>query len=116
MRVGIVGSRNPGNLTVEKIMDYVPDECNEVISGGAQGVDKLAEEFARLHGFKLRVLRPHYHLAGKRAPLLRNELIVNMSDFVVVFWDMKSKGTMYTLNYCIITKTPYRLVDLRDLK
>ena len=43
MRVGIVGSRNVGNLDIEK---FLPEEIGEIVSGGARGVDTLAREYA----------------------------------------------------------------------
>ena len=45
MRVAIIGSRN---LTVD-ISKYIPDGTTESISGGAKGIDTLAEKYADEH-------------------------------------------------------------------
>ena len=44
MKIGIVGSRN---LVVSNLDEYVLEECTEIISGGAIGVDKCAADYAK---------------------------------------------------------------------
>ena len=43
MKVAIIGSRN---LTVDKLQDYIPTETEEIVSGGARGIDSCAKEYA----------------------------------------------------------------------
>ena len=99
MRVAVVGSRKAGNLTVQDVIDQLPENTSELVSGGAIGVDRLAEQAAERLKLPIRVFLPEYSRLGKRAPLLRNEQIVHYADFVLAFWDYQSRGTAYTLDY-----------------
>lgn len=97
MKIAIVGSRNCGMLTVEKIISNIPNECTEIISGGAIGVDTMAGEAARRLNIKLTEIRPNYAVFGRVAPIVRNRTIVEMCDMVLAFWDYKSNGTRNAL-------------------
>ena len=48
MKIAIVGSRD---VTVSDIGRYISN-AKEIVSGGAVGVDKCAEEYARENGIK----------------------------------------------------------------
>ena len=41
---------------------------------------------------------PEWNKYGKRAGLMRNDIIVSMADCVVAFWDGVSRGTKYTID------------------
>ena len=69
-----------------------------ILSGGAKGIDTLAEEFADKTRLSKIILRPKYKIYGKGAPIKRNEELVKMADKILVVWDGKSKGTDYTRN------------------
>lgn len=93
MKVAIVGSRNYS--TLERVYEYVnglPDGTI-VISGGARGVDRAAEDAARSRGLKVISFRPDWKKYGKSAGFIRNKTIVDAADRVVAFWDLTSKGT-----------------------
>ena len=81
--------------------------------GGEEGlrVDS-PEEAARLLHLPIRVLRPDYQTYGRMAPLLRDNQIVQQADLVLAFWDGHSPGTAYTLNQCVQTQTPFRIIHL----
>ena len=96
MKLLIVGSRS---ITDFDLSPYVPAEVDTIISGGANGVDSLAEQYADLHRLSKYILRPRYDLYGRVAPLKRNEQMVDMADAVLVVWDGISKGAKYTLRY-----------------
>ncbi len=70
-----------------------------IISGGANGVDMLAEQYADKHRLSKMIMRPQYDRYGKAAPLKRNEQMVDMADEILVIWDGISKGTAYTVKY-----------------
>ena len=96
MKLAIIGSRN---CTSVNIAQYITERPTVVISGGARGVDTLAAEYAHREGIELQEYLPDYkkHLRG--APIRRNEEMVKACDKVLAFWDMKSKGTKYTIEY-----------------
>jgi len=97
VRVAIIGSRKCGSLTVEQIIAHLPSECDEIISGGAVGVDRLAREAARRMGIPLTEYLPDYHTFGPKAPLIRNQKIAEQADLILAFWDYESNGTRYTI-------------------
>ena len=96
MKLLIVGSRS---ITDFNLSPYVSAEVDTVISGGADGIDRLAEQYADFHRLSKYILRPHYELYGRAAPLKRNEEMVDIADAVLIIWDGRSKGTQYTLKY-----------------
>ena len=70
------------------------------MSGGARGVDTSAREYAKASGIKLTEFSPEYDKYGKSAPLNRNITIIENSDLVLAFWDGKSRGTKFVIDYC----------------
>lgn len=96
MKVAVIGSRSINNIDVGK---RIPPDVTLIISGGAIGVDTLAEEYADKKGIKKLIIYPDYELYGKSAPLIRNKLIVDNADLVIAFWDGESSGTEYTISY-----------------
>jgi predicted Rossmann fold nucleotide-binding protein DprA/Smf involved in DNA uptake len=96
MKLLIAGSRS---ITEFDLSPYIPAETDVIISGGASGVDRLAEQYAAAHRLSQYIIRPRYDLFGRSAPLKRNVQMVDMADAVLVIWDGRSKGTLYTLEY-----------------
>ena len=109
MKLLIVGSRSITNFDLSP---YIPADVDTVISGGASGIDTLAERYADLHRLSKYIVRPQYNLYGRVAPLKRNEQMVDMADAVLVIWDGRSKGTQYTLKYTQKKNKPITLVRL----
>lgn len=97
MKVAIVGSRN---LKVINLGKYLPQNTTEIISGGARGIDTCAREYAHANGIKLKEFLPEYEKYGRRAPLIRNDLIIDYCDEVIAFWDGNSHGTKYVIEQC----------------
>ena len=95
MKIAIVGSRD---IIVADIGKYVSDG-DEIVSGGAVGVDRCASEYAKKHGMKLTVFLPQYTRYGRAAPIVRNKEIVDYSDRIVVFWNGESKGAQSVIQY-----------------
>ena len=58
MRVAVIGSRNSRGLTVEDIIQKIPKNCTELVSGGAIGVDRLARQAAKRLDLPLIEYRP----------------------------------------------------------
>ena len=84
MKVAIVGSRtlHPSTPEIKQALDIAGFEPTEIVSGGANGVDFRAE----------------WSKNGKSAGYMRNKLIVDYSDAVLVFWDGASMGTQHTMD------------------
>ncbi len=94
MKLAIIGSRS---LTVKNIENYIPENTDEIVSGGARGIDTCAREYAIKNNIKLTEFLPEYSKYGRAAPLKRNEQIAEYADEVLVFWDGQSRGTQYTV-------------------
>jgi predicted Rossmann fold nucleotide-binding protein DprA/Smf involved in DNA uptake len=107
MKLMIVGSRN---ITDFDLSQYIPTDVDAVISGGAEGIDSLAEQYADLHHLSKYILRPRYDLYGRAAPLKRNEQMVDFADAVLIIWNQESKGTKYTLDYAQKHGKPVTLI------
>jgi hypothetical protein len=64
-----------------------------VVSGGARGVDAVAEDAARSRGLPVVRLSASWSSLGRRAGMMRNGEIVARADVLVAFWDGASSGT-----------------------
>ena len=103
MRIAIIGSRELGGdeeCCYEKICGSVPRNCTEIVSGGAAGIDTLAEKYARENALLFKKFEPEYHKYGKSAPFMRNAQIIEYANLVLVFWDGKSRGTAQAVKMC----------------
>lgn len=112
-RLMIAGSRGIDNIDISP---YISDDVELIISGGAKGVDTLAEKYADKHKISKVILRPDYENFRRNAPLMRNQDMICMSDEVLVFWDGKSRGTKYTIDYAKKMGKPLRVVRVEELK
>ena len=74
-------------------------EADEIVSGGAKGVDTCVARYAKEKEIPLTEFLPDYSRYGKGAPVVRNKQIVDYADKVVVFWDGSSKGTLSVIRY-----------------
>jgi hypothetical protein len=104
VKVAIVGSRNyphPESVIrfVEQLAAKYPDAI--VVSGGARGVDSIAEEAAERSGLSTLIFPADWARHGRRAGYLRNEDIIAAADIVVGFWDGESRGTQHSLDLAI---------------
>lgn len=106
MKVGIVGSRGVVAQGLERFVFW----GDEIVSGGAKGVDQCAADYARAHGLKLTEFLPQYERYGRAAPLIRNREIVEYADKLVVFWDGHSKGTHFVIQYAARIGKPCEVV------
>lgn len=96
MKLLIVGSRSIKGIDLS---EHIPPNVELIISGGARGIDSLAEEYADKHNISKLILRPNYEKYGKFAPLERNRRMVDIADRVLALWDGKSRGTRFTIEY-----------------
>lgn len=97
MYVAIVGSREFGDL--EQVVEFVNalPAGTVVVSGGARGVDSIAEAAAKRRGLETCIYPADWLRWGKAAGIRRNVDIVNKADVIVAFWDGRSRGTEYTI-------------------
>lgn len=93
-RLAIVGSRDyPHHDRVRAFVRRLKPTTT-VVSGGARGVDRIAEEEARRIGLpEPIVLLAEWDRHGRSAGKIRNTKVVRACDYLVAFWDGRSDGT-----------------------
>lgn len=119
MRVLIVGSRTFNDYellktSLDNVLREVTDTV-EIVSGGANGADRLAERYAKEKGYGLHIVRAEWNLYGKRAGYLRN---AKMHEYIsgdekricVAFWDGISKGTQHSFTLADTYNNPLTVI------
>jgi len=98
MKTIVAGSRTgfsfgdiiAGMLQVEWSVD-------EIVSGGADGVDRHGEEWSECQNIPLRTFKAEWGKYGSAAGPKRNLEMVRYADALVAFWDGQSKGTRHII-------------------
>lgn len=111
MKTAVIGSRG---VSVNNLEKYLPDGTDEIVSGGARGVDTCARKYAEKAGIKLTEFLPEYEKYGRRAPILRNIQIIDYSDTVLAFWDGRSRGTAFVIDRCRAMKKTVKVYKIID--
>ncbi len=97
MKIAVVGSRDL-SPSMELLAAHLSD-ADEIVSGGAKGVDRCAANYAKAKGIPLTEFLPDYSRYGRGAPIVRNKEIVDYADRVIVFWNGTSKGALSVIRY-----------------
>lgn len=103
-RIVVAGCRNYENY--EEAKQYIDLCISEIrkkynlifISGGCKGADMLGERYAKENGFEIERYNADWKTYGKSAGPKRNMQMAFASDYVICFWDGKSKGTLSMIN------------------
>lgn len=99
MKLAVIGSRgiDDYDLVQSNIRNHNP---TLLISGGALGVDRLAKRYALENNIPIIEVLPQFDKYHSRyAPIARNKEIVCQADCILAFWDGKSKGTKFVIEY-----------------
>lgn len=80
-----------------------------IVSGGARGADLLGEQYANENGFKIEKYLPDWENYGRGAGIKRNKIMVEISDYVICFWDEVSKGTKSTIDFSRELNRPLKI-------
>ena len=114
-RVVIAGCRDYNNYDEAKpYIDYclsnIRKENNIVIvSGCASGADAIEERYAEENGFKVEKYPADWKTYSRSAGPRRNKQMAEVSDYVICFWDEKSKGTKSMIEYARIYDKPLKI-------
>lgn len=65
----------------------------EVVSGRAEGADKLGEQFANFMGYSIKYFPANWDEFGNAAGIIRNKEMAKYGDALIAFWDGESTGT-----------------------
>ncbi len=107
-KVLVCGSRmfaldGDGKRIVRDRLDAIYEAADSpdfhVVTGGANGPDEWAREWAVQGGIDHTVLYAQWEDYGKRAGIIRNVAMLNTNPgLVLAFWDGESKGTKHTID------------------
>jgi hypothetical protein len=99
-RIIVTGSKyfDDYSLLKNKLDNFLKDILPNVVivSGESEGVELLSEKYAVERGLDLIGLPIQWDRYGKRAALIRNEIMFANSDYCLIFWDGKSKDRLYS--------------------
>jgi hypothetical protein len=106
IKLAIVGSRNYTNYTqfstflqsALSTWSITPHNLVEIVSGGAQGADLMAEKWAREHKIPIKIFKPDWNKWGKSAGPLRNQQIIEYATHVVAFPSKDGRGTQDSIS------------------
>ena len=102
MKVIICGGRSLDDYSlVKNVMDEVAAriDINEIVCGEARGADSLGKRWAIENGIQIVSFPADWNRHGRAAGAIRNEEMGNYADYVVAFWDGKSRGTKHMIHY-----------------
>lgn len=100
MKLIIAGGRDFTNyeLLYNTVTNFINNDSNiEIISGGANGADKLGERYATENGYLIIKFLAKWDKYGKSAGYKRNLEMAEYADSCICFWDGKSKGTNHMI-------------------
>ena len=109
----INGSRRVNSIDLDRFIDASAIGC--VVTGGAAGVDTLAEHWAKRHNLEWVCYLPQWDIYGKRAGMLRNKDMIDFADALISFWDGKSPGTKQAIEYARSIGRPYQVHLVQEL-
>lgn len=114
-KIVISGCRDFNNYDLAK--QYIDFCINNIkkkyelvfLSGGCKGVDLLGEQYAKENGYDLEIYPANWEKYGKAAGPIRNKKMAEDCDYVICFWDGKSRGTKSMINYARMLNKPIRI-------
>ncbi len=110
-RVCVSGSRDYEHLAnVDRVLLALPRGI-VVVHGGAEGVDRRADEVARRVGVEVEVWKADWERYGRRAGPLRNRQMVASCDFLLAFWNGVSRGTASAIQAAVDEDVPFEIVE-----
>ena len=121
-RVVIAGCRDYNNYDEAKIfIDFCLSDIRKennivIVSGCASGADAIGERYAKENGFKVEKYPADWKSYGRSAGPIRNKQMAQISDYVICFWDNKSKGTKSMINYALKYNKPVRIKKIYSRK
>lgn len=110
MKLIIAGGRDFNDYTLlqsklDHLLQNIPTDSIEIVSGGARGADSLGERYANERGIKIKQFIPEWKnpdgTMNRAAGHIRNRKMGDYADTLVAFWDGQSKGTKGMIDYAI---------------
>ena len=112
MKLAVIGSRSINDYILVRNILMKIDGIDEIVSGGADGVDSLAKLYAHNNNIKLTVFYPDWGKYGRSAGYKRNRQIVDYADRVLAFWDGESVGTTHSFKLAKDMGKPIEIIKV----
>lgn len=114
MKVIIAGCRDRSvNLAqIDNMLAHSGFQVSEVVSGGAMGIDRSGEYWAKFRNFPVKRFRADWETHGRSAGPKRNANMAEYADALLAFWDGKSRGTQSMISEMRRAKKPYVVLNI----
>lgn len=116
-KVIVAGSRTFNDYPqLKRKLDHILKDKDqiEIVSGKAEGADKLGEIYANEKGYPVKPFPANWNL-GKIAGYLRNKEMAEYADACVVFWDGTSPGTKMMIDLAREYNLPLRICKIKPM-
>lgn len=118
-RVAVVGSRDFTNRflafsALDAFQEHLlsnKETISAIVSGEARGADAIGKEWAKRNKVSYNGHPPVGDLSNPAVYHERNQKIVDDSHIIIAFWDMKSRGTLSTINKAKAAKKHVEIID-----
>lgn len=75
------------------ITDVAAASPEEIVSGGASGVDRCGEAFAANFSIPVKTFPAEWHILGPKAGPVRNAQMAEYADALLLIWNGESRGS-----------------------
>jgi hypothetical protein len=112
MKVIIAGSRTFNDYELlKRVCNETLTTITEIVSGTANGADKLGERYAKEKGYSIKQFPADWNKHGKSAGYIRNKQMAEYADALIAFWDGKSKGTKHMIDLAKYHKIKVKIIN-----
>ena len=115
-RIVIAGCRDYTNYDeAKKHIDFCIQNLKNAydlvfLSGGCRGADTLGEKYAKENGYKIERHPADWGKFGKSAGPKRNREMADAADYIICFWDGKSRGTKTMIEFAKKYNKPLKII------
>ena len=111
MKVIIAGSRSiTDHKYVKDCIEKSGFNIEEVISGGAQGVDTIGEDYSWwVLEKRPKIFKAEWDVYGRKAGCLRNIEMAEYGDALIAIWDGESRGTAHMIEVMSKLRKPVKI-------
>lgn len=78
----------------DSVLDVKGKDEYIILSGGCNGADKIGEKYALEYGYKIEFHFADWSKYKRAAGPVRNREMAEQCDFLICFWNKKSRGTL----------------------
>lgn len=122
MKLAIVGTHqideseeNYQRMRTIVIQNMRGDRVSEIISGGAKGIDTMAERLAKEFKVPMKIFPAQWDKYGKAAGPIRNKDIIDSCDECIAFPDQASRGTINSIKLAARQEKVRRVVFWEEI-